>query len=127
MNQRLSKHVLSFSTLCAFVLLGAGSIDSSKLNNSGSKAKASVTNLTGGHDMGIFNGNPDYGIRVSFTLSNIGESGEITVSPWVSCSEGEWSKSQTLVLEAGQSMDLTYFFEQPTVNSTNVQYGVKYR
>lgn len=107
-------------------LVGCDAETQRAIEAASSKAKGEISNLKGGHDMGLFNEEPDYGVRVSFTLTNTGEDGSVTVSPWISCSEGEWSKSQTLTMTSGQSMYLTYLFEQPTVNSTNIQYGVKY-
>ncbi len=122
MNTQKLKHSLSLFSFTAFVLLGLGSIDS----NASSKAKANITNLKGVWDVRSINNELDYGLQVTFTVTNIGEYGIIKVAPWLTCSEGEWSKTQSLTFNAGETMNLTYFFDEPTVNVTNAQFGVKY-
>lgn len=90
-----------------------------------SNAKARIRNLKAEEDTRIVNNEMDYGVSISFTLTNAGEAGLIRVSPWLSSSEGEWSRQQTLNVGAGQAINLTYFFPEPTINASNVQYGVR--
>ena len=59
-----------------------------------SDAEGVVSNLRASDDTRIVNGEPDYGWNIQFTVKNVGKSGMIKVSPWISCSDGEWQKSQ---------------------------------
>ena len=90
-----------------------------------SEAKGQVQNLQASDDTRIINGDFDYGWTVSFSVKNNGKAGIIMVSPWISCSEGEWSRLQKVSFNAGETKSFTYFFHEPTVNATNGQYGVK--
>ena len=90
-----------------------------------SKAKGAVMNLEADHDSRIVNDEFDYGLKLTFVVRNMGESGIIRVSPWVSCSEGEWSRAQNLHFNKGEAKRLEYFFHEPTINASNIQYGVK--
>lgn len=110
------KHLLSFSLLFLFVFLAIGSDESTT-----SKANGQVSNFEVTADFGVINDEPDAGYSISFTVKNVGENGVIKIIPKLSCSEGEWTREQTLTLNAGESRDLTYFFHEPTINSTNVQ------
>jgi hypothetical protein len=74
--------------------------------------------------MRIVNNEPDYGIQVNFILRNEGKSGLINVRTWLTCSDGEWSREQRVTLDESESMSFTYFFHEPTINATNIQYGV---
>ncbi|MET0622170.1 MAG: hypothetical protein ABW250_04225 [Pyrinomonadaceae bacterium] len=74
--------------------------------------------------MGVINNEPDAGIDVKVTVTNVGEAGYIKIRPELSTSEGEWSRSQNLRFNKGESKSLTYFFHEPTVNvfaGSNVQ------
>lgn len=90
-----------------------------------SEADASISNLMADHDSRVINGQMDYGVTVSFTVTNVGKNGIISVSPWVSSSEGEWSRQQKLQFVQGESLRLSYFFPEPTINASNIQYGLK--
>lgn len=115
-------HQILLVTVPSFAAIAGCDAESQRaFEAASSKAKFSIANLKGDHGAGVYNGQPDYGVRLSFTLTNVGDSGAINLTPWISCSEGEWSKNQSLELSAGQSMDLTYLFEQPTINATNHQ------
>jgi hypothetical protein len=86
-----------------------------------SKADGQVSNVRCKPDFGVIDGEMDAGVSVTLTVKNVGEAGIIEVTPTISASEGEWSREQKLQFGAGQSMNLTYFFHEPTVNVMNVQ------
>lgn len=96
-----------------------------QLEVASSKASGRVTILRGQHDSRIVSGEPDYGFTVTFRVTNHGEPGLIRIMPWLSCSEGEWARSQNLTFASSESRDLTYFFHEPTINAENLEYGVK--
>lgn len=90
-----------------------------------SNAKGVTTNLAATSDVGLINNEPDYGIKISFQVQNVGDAGLITIQPWVSSSEGEWQREQKIQFAKGETRPFSYFFHEPTVNAANVQYGVK--
>ena len=98
-----------------------------KLEALSSNAVPRITNMQAGHDTRIVNDEFDYGVTITFTIKNVGEAGMIRLQPWISCSEGEWSREQNLNFDAGESMDLSYFFHEPSINASNLQYGVKHQ
>ena len=71
--------------------------------------------------MQIRNDEPDAGIQFGFVVTNEGEEGLLTISAQLSCSEGEWERTQRLRFRKGQRRKVSYFFHEPTVNATNVQ------
>jgi hypothetical protein len=83
--------------------------------------RGNVSNITRQEHPMLVNGDMDWGSEVGFDLKNEGERGMIHVTVTLSCSEGQWVRSQELLLEAGQSMHLTYFFQEPTLNASNYQ------
>jgi hypothetical protein len=110
------KNLLSLTTCLAFLFLANG-CDESIL----SPARSEISNFEVNYDFGIINGKPDAGYTVTFNVKNKGEYGSITIIPKLTCSEGEWLREQTLILDKGESRVLSYFFHEPTINSTNVQ------
>lgn len=88
-----------------------------------SDAKGKVLSVTAEHDMGLVNGEADYGFTVTLVIKNVGGTGEIRITPGLSCSEGEWDRTQTLQFRAQETKRLTYFFHEPTVNASNCHYG----
>ncbi len=80
-----------------------------------------VSNVTRQEHPALVNGKMDWGSEVGFDLKNEGERGMIHITVNLSCSEGQWVRSQELLLEAEQSIHLTYFFQEPTINSANYQ------
>ncbi len=103
-------------------LLAGGSVDT-KSSAETSKAICQITNINGEPDAQVIDGEMDAGVMVRFTVTNIGERGTIKVETRLSTSEGQWSKKQSLVFDAGESMNLEYFFHQPTINAANIQYS----
>jgi hypothetical protein len=74
--------------------------------------------------MRIINNEPGSGVQVDFILLNEGKSGIINVKTWLTCSDGEWSREQTVTLDQGQFMVFTYIFHEPTIKATTIQYRV---
>lgn len=108
---------VSLIGLAGFILLALGSEDVKETSN----AKGQVSNVRCKPDVGLINGEPDAGVTMTLTVKNVGEPGYIRVTPTLSASEGEWSRKQKLQFDAGESMNLTYFFPEPTVNEASFQ------
>lgn len=70
------------------------------------------------------NSNLDAGLSVTFTVTNVGKAGVIEIEPRCSTSEGEWKRTQVLDFAPGESKNLSYFFHEPTVDSSNNYCGV---
>ena len=85
------------------------------------RPRGNVSNITRQEHPMLVNGDMDWGSEVGFDLKNEGERGMVRVTVTLSCSEGQWVRSQELLLEAGQSMHLTYFFQEPTLTASNYQ------
>ncbi|HTG33968.1 MAG TPA: hypothetical protein VLB76_13645 [Thermoanaerobaculia bacterium] len=92
-------------------------------DTSTSDANCEISNLAGEPDVGFINDAADAGYKVSLTVTNVGKSGTIRVAPWLSSSEGEWKREQNLPFEAGASRNFEFFFNEPTINATNIHYG----
>ncbi len=86
-----------------------------------SKAKGKASDLNCKADVGLVKGELDAGIKLTLTVKNTGEAGYINIKPELSTSEGEWSRSQDLQFDAGETMNLTYFFDEPTIMATSIQ------
>lgn len=80
-----------------------------------------VTNITHQEHPELINGQFDWGSEVAFDLANQSERGTVHITVTLSTSEGQWSRTQDLLLEKGQTVHLTYFFQEPTINATNYQ------
>jgi hypothetical protein len=85
------------------------------------RPRGNVSNIIRQEHPMLVNGDMDWGSEVGFDLKNEGERGMIHVTVTLSCSEGQWVRSQELLLETGQSMHLTYFFQEPTITASNYQ------
>lgn len=86
-----------------------------------SSAKGRASNLKCEKSAGLVNGEMDAGVNITVVVTNAGEAGAITVRPEITTSEGEWSRSQELHFKKGESKTLTYFFDQPTINASNIE------
>lgn len=84
-----------------------------------------VSDLKVESDTRVIRGDFDYGVSVTFIVVNMGEPGTIRIRPWLTCSEGEWSREQHMYFNKGEAKQLTYFFAEPTINATNIQGGVR--
>ncbi|HYG80138.1 MAG TPA: hypothetical protein VD861_07120 [Pyrinomonadaceae bacterium] len=82
-----------------------------------SKAKGQASNLKCDSDVGFVKGELDAGVKITVSVKNVGEAGFITIRPELSTSEGDWSRSQELHFDAGESKTLSYFFDEPTINA----------
>jgi hypothetical protein len=80
-----------------------------------------VSNVTHQEHPELINGQFDWGSEIACDVRNQAERGTIHITATLSTSEGQWSRSQDLVLEKGQTIHLTYFFQEPTINATNYQ------
>jgi hypothetical protein len=80
-----------------------------------------VSNIKVEEEPELVNGQMDWGAKVSFTVTNFGVAGTIHVSVHLTCSEGEWTREQDLIFRPKETMSLTYFFQEPTINATNIQ------
>ena len=69
-------------------------------------------------------GEADAGYLVSCEVRNRGESGRVKVMCEVSCSEGNFSRTQSLFLGAGQTERLSFQIHEPSVRATNCRYLV---
>lgn len=96
--------------LLAFLIFALG------FNSCINRARGEYSNLRCETGMGIVNGEADFGINLKVNVKNIGEGGNIKISATLSTSEGEWSREQNLAFKKGESRELTYFFDKPTIN-----------
>lgn len=80
-----------------------------------------VSNVTHQEHPELINGQFDWGSEVACDVRNEAERGTLHITATLSTSEGQWSRSQDLLLEKGQTVHLTYFFQEPTINATNYQ------
>jgi hypothetical protein len=91
----------------------------------GSKARCTVSNTSGAADSFVTNGEADFGYTVVVDVKNSGEAGDIILKVKLSSSEGEWQREQTVRFGAGQSQELKFGFSEPSINATNIRYGVQ--
>jgi Domain of unknown function (DUF4190) len=114
---------LGYSLLGIWVVLfAAGGL--SALSEARAQPHGEVLSINGEPDTKLIDGNLDYGVTVSVVVRNKSkQAGTVTIKSWLSCSEGEWNRSQELVFNGEETKQLTYFFQEPTINATNIQYG----
>lgn len=80
-----------------------------------------VSNVNHEEHPQLVDGNLDWGSEVSCDVTNQAVRGTIRITVTLSSSEGQWARTQDLLLDQGQSMHLTYFFQEPTINASNYQ------
>ena len=80
-----------------------------------------VISVTKEADWEFVNGEADAGFKVVTVIKNNGPAGDLQVVTFLSCSQGEWSRTQHLFFNSGQAMSLKYFFHEPTISVTNCQ------
>lgn len=85
------------------------------------RPRGEVISVTKESDWEFVNGEADAGFRVTTVIKNNGPAGELQVVTFLSCSQGEWSRTQHLFFGNGQAMSLRYFFHEPTISVTNCQ------
>lgn len=83
-----------------------------------------VTNHKIVEDAWIVNGEFDYGAKVSFDVTNIGEAGVIEVAVNLTSSEGNWVRKEKRYFEKGEKKNLSGVFTEITVESKNIQYKI---
>ena len=86
--------------------------------------RGTVSNVTHQEHPELINGEFDWGSEVAFDVTNQSQRGTIHITVTLSTSEGQWSRSQDLIFEKGQTLHLTYFFPEPSINATNYQAAV---
>lgn len=86
--------------------------------------RGTVSNVTHQEHPELINGEFDWGSEVAFDVTNQSQRGAIHITVTLSTSEGQWSRSQDLIFEKGQTLHLTYFFPEPSINATNYQAAV---
>ena|ERR1035437_5909948 len=111
MKRRIALLEMS-GTLFAMILLGCGSTP---------QPNGHVSNVQVTEEPELVDGQPDWGAKVTFTVTNSGAKGQIHVNVRLTCSEGQWSRMQDLDFGPQESMSLSYFFQEPTINATNYQ------
>lgn len=85
------------------------------------KPRGQVVSVNKVSDWEFVNGEMDAGFKVTAVIKNVGVAGDLRVITFLSCSQGEWSRTQHLYFNAGESMTLRYFFHEPTVSVSNCQ------
>lgn len=108
-----SANVLLVGSIFLLLILGCDKF--------GNAAKGKVIEQECLPSTGLINEELDYGVEAKLKLKNVGKLGDITITPSISTSEGEWQRSQKLTLQEGETKTLTYFFHEPTINVRNVQ------
>jgi hypothetical protein len=68
----------------------------------------------------FINGELNYGISATVTVMNTGQTGFIKVIVYLKTSEGEWVRCEELPFSAGEYKTLTYFFPEPTHNTSDI-------
>lgn len=120
------KPKIVITSVALFSILSLTSCDelAKVVEAAGSKAPPAV--LTHGlkSDAWLVNKEFDWGYQVALQLKNNGETGAVITNVTLSTSEGEWTRTQTVVMTAGETKDLSYTFTEPTVNATNIQYRI---
>ena len=108
----VGKLALCFSILCSGSLAGCDLTPS---------PHGVASNVTHQEHPQLINGEFDWGSEVAFDFTNTSARGTIHITVTLSSSEGQWNRSQDLLFEKNQTMHLTYFFQEPTINATNYQ------
>ena len=92
-----------------------------KLRAVSSGASAQILSHNAKNDVRLVNGEFDAGITAHLTVKNNGKAGLIQIAAIVSCSDGEWTRSQNVSFEEDETKDFEFFFSEPTINATNIQ------
>lgn len=85
------------------------------------KPRGEVISIDSKGDWEFVNGEMDAGFKVTTVIKNNGPAGDLKVVAFLSCSQGEWVRTQHLFFRAGESMTLRYFFHEPTISVTSCQ------
>lgn len=83
-----------------------------------------VTNHKIVEDVWVVKDEFDYGAKVSFDVTNIGNAGVVEVIVTLTSSEGSWIRTEKRYFEKGETKNLVAVFTEITVNSRNLQYKI---
>jgi hypothetical protein len=89
--------------------------------------KVEVVNVGVKDEIFLINGDLDAGFKVTGTVQNGGDRGLFEVAATLSCSEGEYTKKRTLLLEQNQNDVVAFDFPEPTANATNAKAIIRVR
>ncbi len=67
------------------------------------------------------NGDPDAGFMVKAIVQNRGTKARIVVSATLSCSEGEWTRRRTILLDTEETDEVRFGFPEPTIGAEDVK------
>ena len=97
---------------------GCGVAIVAMLGSAGSGPQGQVTNVNSEDTSKFINGEMDYGFNVTATVKNVGQVGTTEVVAHLRCDQGEWTRSQEMKLDAGESRTSTWFFQEPDFPAT---------
>lgn len=63
--------------------------------------------------------NIDYGINVKLLVVNKGKAGLVSIDLTLSCSNGHWTRRQTLNLHEREKKLIVFWFPEPTISTKN--------
>jgi hypothetical protein len=66
-------------------------------------------------------GNADAGYEVQAVVQNRGGRATFVVTATLSCSEGEWKRSRTIILAQEATEIVSFAFPQPTLSATDIR------
>lgn len=114
------KNLITLIGLVFFILISLGSTETLT-----SEAIGDLSHLKVEPSTDIINGEFDAGYLITFVVTNRGKTGPIKIRPSLSSSEGEWSRSQTINFNRGESKRFSYFFHEPSISATNIYESVR--
>lgn len=83
--------------------------------------KCEIVDIETSPEVFVIAGEFDAGFAVALTVKNTSSTGQIEVVSVLSTSEGNFRRTQSIVIEQDQQMKLEYQFHEPTINAKNVQ------
>ncbi|MCB1129751.1 MAG: hypothetical protein KDN05_01385 [Verrucomicrobiae bacterium] len=83
-----------------------------------------VSNHSIAEDAWVVNGEFDYGAKVSFDVTNLGDAGVVDVAVTLTSSEGSWTRREKRYFEKGEKKNLFAVFTEISVNSKEIQYRI---
>jgi len=72
-------------------------------------------------DVFVINGEPDAGLKVLVTVKNIGQTGPLRVTTRLGTSEGDWTRTRSIRLNANETRIIRFDFPEPTINASNIE------
>jgi zinc ribbon protein len=87
---------------------------------------AKIENLSMSGDTRVINNEFDWGENVSFDVRSVSsDPKDVTVEVRLLCSEGEWTRMQKVHLGPNETRRVSVFFQEPTIDATNLRSQVK--